>query len=108
MIEIPPPDTARRGLLDLLEHGSAQNTSNRSVRPTKSSGCLFAEAWNDVISAMRNSDVINDYEREVLADRFPGFSKPVYLPIFVTAGALERASAAANDAAAGVSTLTTF
>ena len=96
-----PPDTARRGLLDLLEHGSHQKHLEPLGAADEVQWVLFAEAWNDVISAMRNSDVINDYEREVLAfDRFPGFSKPVYLPIFVTAGALERASAAANDAAA--------
>ncbi|KAH8049255.1 1,3-beta-D-glucan synthase [Aureococcus anophagefferens] len=62
---------------------------------------LFAEAWNDVVGAMRTSDTLNDFERDVLAfDRYAGFSKPVYLPIFVTAGAVERACALAADAAA--------
>ena len=41
---------------------------------------------------MRENDVIGDQERDVLKfDRFDGFSKPVYLPVFQTAGALDRA-----------------
>lgn len=96
-----PADGARRGLLDLLEHGSAQKHLEPLGAADEVQWVLFAEAWNDVISAMRSSDIITNYEREVLQfDRFPGFSKPVYLPIFVTAGAVERAVSMVSDAAA--------
>ncbi|KAG5186996.1 1,3-beta-glucan synthase component-domain-containing protein [Tribonema minus] len=52
----------------------------------------FAAVWNEVINKMRESDVISNEERDMLKfHKFVGFMKPVYLPIFQTAGSVERA-----------------
>ena len=75
-------DAARRGLLDLLEHGGASaETGGQKIEALGAADevqwVLFAEAWNDVVAAMRRSDVVNDFERDVLTfDRYAGFSKP--------------------------------
>ncbi|CAN0121210.1 unnamed protein product, partial [Phaeothamnion confervicola] len=50
----------------------------------------FAAVWNEVINQMRQSDVISNAEKDMLKfHSFGGFSKPVYLPIFQTAGSVE-------------------
>eukprot|EP00611_Tribonema_gayanum_P022145 TRINITY_DN4392_c0_g1_i8.p1 TRINITY_DN4392_c0_g1~~TRINITY_DN4392_c0_g1_i8.p1 ORF type:complete len:2019 (+),score=952.03 TRINITY_DN4392_c0_g1_i8:563-6058(+) len=52
----------------------------------------FAAVWNEVINQMRLSDVISNAEQDMLKfHKFTGFSKPVYLPIFQTAGSVELA-----------------
>jgi len=106
--ELGGPDDAARhprsGLVELMEPSSARQRRTRvsevfSGAEDEEQWILFAEAWNEVIDAMRASDILSNKERDILAfDRFSGFSKPVYLPIFVTAGAMERASALAADA----------
>lgn len=99
----------RTGLIELMDSSGAPTGRQRRSRISEVfSGAedeeqwiLFAEAWNEVIDAMRTSDILSNKERDILTfDRFSGFSKPVYLPIFVTAGAMERATALAADAAA--------
>ena len=53
---------------------------------------VFASAWNAVVDRMRASDLLSNRERDLMTfDSFKDFAKPVYLPVFVTAGALERA-----------------
>ncbi|CAM9094798.1 unnamed protein product [Ascophyllum nodosum] len=52
----------------------------------------FAAVWNEVINNMRRSDVISNAEQGILKfHSFAGFAKPVYLPIFQTAGSVELA-----------------
>ncbi|CAN0275368.1 unnamed protein product, partial [Discosporangium mesarthrocarpum] len=52
----------------------------------------FAAVWNEVINKMRDSDVISNAEQSILKfHSFSGFAKPVYLPIFQTAGSVELA-----------------
>ncbi|CAN0165979.1 unnamed protein product, partial [Ectocarpus fasciculatus] len=52
----------------------------------------FAAVWNEVINNMRHSDVISNAEQGILKfHSFVGFAKPVYLPIFQTAGSVELA-----------------
>ncbi|CAB1098159.1 GT48 [Ectocarpus sp. CCAP 1310/34] len=52
----------------------------------------FAAVWNEVINNMRYSDVISNAEQGILKfHSFAGFAKPVYLPIFQTAGSVELA-----------------
>jgi len=112
MTSPPPSGGLRQGILDLIETGGAPAAGLSAFASSGAAAdsalgeadevqwVLFAEAWNDVVDAMRTSDTLNDFERDVLAfDRYAGFSKPVYLPIFVTAGAVERACALAADAA---------
>lgn len=58
----------------------------------------FAAVWNEVINQMRLSDVISNAERDMLKfHSFTNASKPVYLPIFQTAGCVERAVAVMVD-----------
>ncbi len=53
----------------------------------------FAAVWNEVINKMRLTDSISNAERDILKfHSFPGFSKPVYLPIFQMAGCIDQAS----------------
>lgn len=48
---------------------------------------IFAKVWNEIINKMRASDFINDNERDIfLFTYFNWLSKPVYLPLFQTAG----------------------
>ena len=63
---------------------------------------LFAEAWNSVVEHLRLSDAVSDAEGDMLKfDHFgETFSKPVYLPVFQTAGALDLAAALAAEHAA--------
>lgn len=54
----------------------------------------FAAVWNEVINKMRDSDVISNKEKDMLKfHTFDGCLKPVYLPIFQTAGCVEQAVA---------------
>lgn len=53
---------------------------------------IFAAVWNEVINKMRLSDVISNAEKNILKFHlFEGFAKPVYLPIFQTAGSVDVA-----------------
>jgi len=65
---------------------------------------IFAAAWNEVIDSMRSGDLLSNGERDTLRfDSFMGFAKPIYLPVFQTAGLVESSAAAAANlwAAAG-------
>ncbi|KAJ8612338.1 hypothetical protein CTAYLR_008360 [Chrysophaeum taylorii] len=99
----------RTGLVELMGDPSSSSRQQKRSRVSEvfsgaedeAQWILFAEAWNEIVDAMRASDILSNKERDILTfDRFAGFSKPVYLPIFVTAGATERATALAVDAAA--------
>ncbi|CAM9568890.1 unnamed protein product [Chrysoparadoxa australica] len=60
----------------------------------------FAAVWNEVINQMRLTDVISNAEQDMLKfHSFGGFAKPVYLPIFQTAGSVERSLAIINASA---------
>ena len=59
---------------------------------------VFAQAWNEIIEAMREGDIVSDAESFILKfNTLPGFAKPVYLPVFQTAGLVENAAAAAAE-----------
>ena len=62
---------------------------------------IFARVWNDVIKHLRESDHLNNAEKEMyLFSTFDWLSKPVYLPLFQTAGCVEVALYAYKNAAA--------
>ena len=62
---------------------------------------IFAKVWNEIIDRLRLTDHLNDAEREMLVfSSFNFLSKPVYLPIYQTAGCLEMAVHTYKDAAA--------
>jgi hypothetical protein len=75
---------------------------------------VFAESWNTIVSNLRETDIISNDERDMLVFHFfqdkhfqpdpssatsaassnamdEEFAKPVYLPVFQTAGCVERA-----------------
>ena len=57
---------------------------------------IFASAWNEVIDSLRASDQLSHAEQAMLKfDSFQGFLKPIYLPVFQTAGLVEQATALA-------------
>lgn len=56
----------------------------------------FAKIWNAVVDNLRQTDVINNDERDMLKFHMYDkasvpFSKPIYLPVFQTAGSVEKA-----------------
>jgi callose synthase len=52
----------------------------------------FSTAWNKVVLNLRATDIINNDERDMLLFHFfTGFTKDIYLPVFQTAGSVERA-----------------
>ena len=53
----------------------------------------FAEVWNDVVNILRETDVISNAEQEMLVFHFfEDLSRPIYLPVFQTAGIVEKAT----------------
>ena len=53
---------------------------------------VFAAVWNEVIERLRLTDHITNIEKENhLFSTFTWLSKPVYLPLFQTAGCVETA-----------------
>lgn len=63
---------------------------------------LFARTWNEIVSKLREADHLSNDERErLLFTHFDWLSKPVYFPLFQTAGcvtsALHSYREAAND-----------
>ena len=53
----------------------------------------FSKAWNGVVENLRATDIINNDERDMLLFHFfTGFAKDIYLPVFQTAGSVERAA----------------
>ena len=75
-------DELQQGLL-----GVSSMLGNESLR-------FFAEAWNGVLDDMRQSDMINNHELQLLVFnkwQGAGFSRCTYLPVFITAGKLNEA-----------------
>ena len=67
--------------------GVSSTLGNESLR-------FFAEAWNGVLDDMRQSDMINNHELQLLVFnkwQGAGFSRCTYLPVFITAGKLNEA-----------------
>ena len=53
---------------------------------------VFSKVWNSFISSLRNADHISNAEQQTFKfDIFDWLSKPVYLPLFQTAGCVEKA-----------------
>jgi hypothetical protein len=62
---------------------------------------LFGRVWNEVICKLRDNDHLSDKEKEILLfSTFDWFSKPIYLPLFQTAGCTETAIYKLKEAAA--------
>ena len=50
----------------------------------------FSAIWNDIVGHLRETDLISNYEKSTLLfHNLQGFQKPIYLPIFQTAGLIE-------------------
>ena len=53
---------------------------------------VFAKFWNEFISNLRQADLLSDSERDIYSfNYYDWLSKPVYLPLFQTAGCVEEA-----------------
>ena len=53
---------------------------------------IFANVWNEIIGKLRQTDHVSNFEsKNYLFSTFPWLSKPVYLPLFQTAGSVEAA-----------------
>lgn len=51
---------------------------------------VFARAWNDIISRLRDIDQLSNLEKDILSfTYFDWLSKPVYMPLYQTAGCIE-------------------
>ena len=52
---------------------------------------MFSTVWNEIIENFREEDLISNRERDYLKfSRFDGFSQAIYLPVFQTAGVVEK------------------
>jgi hypothetical protein len=62
---------------------------------------VFGRVWNEIINHLRDHDHLSDSEKEILLfSSFDWFSKPIYLPLFQTAGCVETSMYALKEAAA--------
>ena len=62
---------------------------------------VFGRVWNEVIFKLRETDHLSDAEKEILLfSTFDWFSKPIYLPLFQTAGCVETSMHAFKESAA--------
>jgi callose synthase len=60
---------------------------------------VFARIWNEVVKKLRERDLINNRELEILLfTSFDWLSKPTYLPLYQTAGCVEHAILAFKEA----------
>jgi callose synthase len=84
----PPSQRSADGVTDFLDV-----RSQRWV--------IFGKVWNEIICKLRDTDHLSDAEKEILLfSTFDWFSKPVYLPLFQTAGCVETSIHALREAAA--------
>jgi callose synthase len=61
---------------------------------------IFGRVWNEIICKLRDTDHLSDAEKEILLfSTFDWFSKPIYLPLFQTAGCVETSIYALKEAA---------
>lgn len=61
---------------------------------------VFGRVWNEIICKLRETDHLSDTEKEILLfSTFDWFSKPIYLPLFQTAGCVETSMYALKEAA---------
>ena len=61
---------------------------------------IFGRVWNEIICKLRDTDHLSDTEKEILLfSTFDWFSKPIYLPLFQTAGCVETSMYALKEAA---------
>lgn len=110
----PPTRTLSYTMPPALRPGAAGGREDPffSVAGTKK-WRVFAQSWNSIVQNLRETDIISNDERDMLVFHFfqgrgshhdvqpPGdsetgqppdeFNKPVYLPVFQTAGCIERA-----------------
>eukprot|EP01041_Mallomonas_annulata_P000789 gene789-1528_t len=80
------PDTSSSQDLDNVDKAAITEMLNvRTLRWVS-----FSRAWNSIIDRMRATDHLSDSERSILVfTNFDWLSKPVYLPLFQTAGCVE-------------------
>ena len=51
---------------------------------------IFGRVWNEIICKLRDSDHLSDSEKEnLLFSSFDWLKKPIYLPLFQTAGCID-------------------
>eukprot|EP00981_Chlorochromonas_danica_P015402 scaffold12037_cov159-Ochromonas_danica.AAC.3 len=61
---------------------------------------IFGRIWNEIVYKLREGDHLSNKERDwLLFSNFDWLSKPIYLPLFQTAGGVEVAVTAFQDAA---------
>lgn len=83
----------RGPMLDLSRVVSENLANDRSRR-----WIIFGRIWNEIVSKLRDTDHINNKERDLLLfTSFDWLSKPIYLPLFQTAGCVEQVALAFMD-----------
>jgi hypothetical protein len=61
---------------------------------------VFGRVWNEIVNKMRDTDHISNTEHQILLfSVFDWLSKPIYLPLFQTAGCVETSMYALKEAA---------
>ena len=61
---------------------------------------VFGRVWNEIISKLRDTDHLSDNEKDILLfSTFDWFNKPIYLPLFQTAGCIETSMHSLKDTA---------
>lgn len=107
----PPPSLKARSAADLDSYLGSGSGSGRgpqidlrrcasdTIGDSKGDRwMIFGRIWNEIVHNLRESDHLNDQERDwLLFSKFEWLSKPIYLPLFQTAGGVEVAAAAFQD-----------
>ena len=84
--------------LGKVPHSSESVTDFLDVRSQR--WVVFGRVWNEIVLKLRDTDHLSDVEKEILLfSTFDWLSKPIYLPLFQTAGCVETSMYALKEAA---------
>lgn len=82
--------------LNPMENGRSQERESKNRE-----WIIFGRIWNEVVEKLREKDHISNREKELLLfSNFEWLSKPIYLPLYQTAGCVEMVVVTFRDAAA--------
>lgn len=82
--DLPPPAVVQSSTNDSLMEEFLDVRSRRWVN--------FSIVWNEIVQSLRDGDLLSNSEMDILLfHKFDWLSKPVYLPLYQTAGRVETA-----------------
>lgn len=77
---------------------STQQSLNEFLDVRSQRWIIFGRVWNDIIKHLRDTDHISNSEKDILSfTTFEWLTKPVYLPLFISAGCVENSAILFRD-----------